>query len=146
MELSNLKPAEGSKHGDRFRRGRGHGSGNGKTAGKGHKGQKARSGAPRPGFEGGQMPLYRRLPKRGFTCRNSKEIVGVNVSSLEVFDNDAVVTIDTLVETGIVRNPKDGVKILGNGELTKKLTVQANAFSGSAKEKIEALGGKAEVI
>ncbi|MCD7866116.1 MAG: 50S ribosomal protein L15 [Clostridiales bacterium] len=146
MELSNLKPAEGSKHGDRFRRGRGHGSGNGKTAGYGHKGQKARSGAPRPGFEGGQMPLYRRLPKRGFTCRNSKEIVGVNISSLEVFDNDTVVTVDTLVETGIVRNPKDGVKILGNGALTKKLTVQANAFSGSAKEKIEALGGKAEVI
>ncbi|MCD7921925.1 MAG: 50S ribosomal protein L15 [Clostridiales bacterium] len=146
MELSNLKPAEGSTHGDRFRRGRGHGSGNGKTAGYGHKGQKARSGAPRPGFEGGQMPLYRRLPKRGFTCRNSKDIVGINISSLEVFDNDTVVTVDTLVETGIVRNPKDGVKILGNGALTKKLTVQANAFSGSAKEKIEALGGKAEVI
>ncbi|MCD8133438.1 MAG: 50S ribosomal protein L15 [Clostridiales bacterium] len=146
MELSNLRPAEGSTHGDRFRRGRGHGSGNGKTAGYGHKGQKARSGAPRPGFEGGQMPLYRRLPKRGFTCRNSKDIVGINISSLEVFDNDTVVTVDTLVETGIVRNPKDGVKILGNGALTKKLTVQANAFSGSAKEKIEALGGKAEVI
>ena len=146
MELSNLRPAEGSKQSDNFRRGRGHGSGNGKTAGKGHKGQKARSGAPRPGFEGGQMPLYRRLPKRGFNCRNSKEIVSVNISSLEVFENDAVVTIDTLIETGIVRNPKDGVKILGNGELTKKLTVQANAFSGSAKEKIEALGGKAEVI
>ena len=146
MELSNLRPAEGSKQSDNFRRGRGHGSGNGKTAGKGHKGQKARSGAPRPGFEGGQMPLYRRLPKRGFTCRNSKEIVTVNLSSLEAFDNDAVVTVETLVEAGIVRNPKDGVKILGNGELTKKLTVQANAFSGSAKEKIEALGGKAEVI
>lgn len=146
MELSSLKPAEGSTHGDRFRRGRGHGSGNGKTAGYGHKGQKARSGAPRPGFEGGQMPLYRRLPKRGFTCRNSKDIVGINISSLEVFDNDTVVTVDTLVETGIVRNPKDGVKILGNGALTKKLIVQANAFSGSAKEKIEALGGKAEVI
>ena len=146
MELSNLRPAEGSKQSDNFRRGRGHGSGNGKTAGKGHKGQKARSGAPRPGFEGGQMPLYRRLPKRGFTCRNSKEIVAVNISSLEAFDNDAVVTIDSLIEAGIVRNPKDGVKILGNGELTKKLTVQANAFSGSAKEKIEALGGKAEVI
>lgn len=146
MELSNLKPAMGSKQSDNFRRGRGHGSGNGKTAGKGHKGQKARSGAPRPGFEGGQMPLYRRLPKRGFTCRNSKEIVTVNISALEAFENDAVVTVDTLIETGIVRNPKDGVKILGNGELTKKLTVQANAFSGSAKEKIEALGGKAEVI
>ncbi|MCD8217553.1 MAG: 50S ribosomal protein L15 [Clostridiales bacterium] len=146
MELSNLQPAAGSTHGDRFRKGRGHGSGNGKTAGYGHKGQKARSGAPRPGFEGGQMPLYRRIPKRGFTNRNTKDIVAVNISSLEVFDNDAVVTVDTLVETGIVRNPKDGVKILGNGELTKKLTVQANAFSGSAKEKIEALGGKAEVI
>ena len=146
MDLSNLKPADGSRHNDNFRRGRGHGSGNGKTAGKGHKGQKARSGAPRPGFEGGQMPLYRRLPKRGFTCRNSKEIVIVNISALEAFDNDAVVTVETLIETGIVRNPKDGVKILGNGELTKKLTVQANAFSASVKEKIEALGGKAEVI
>lgn len=146
MELSNLRPAEGSKHSDNFRRGRGHGSGNGKTAGKGHKGQKARSGAPRPGFEGGQMPLYRRLPKRGFKNRNSKEIVAVNISVLENFDNDAVVSVDTLIERGIVKNPRDGVKILGNGELTKKLTVQANAFSASAKEKIEALGGKAEVI
>ena len=143
MDLSNLRPAEGSKHSDNFRRGRGHGSGNGKTAGKGHKGQKARSGAPRPGFEGGQMPLYRRIPKRGFTCRNSKEIVSVNVSALERFEND---TVDTLIEAGIVKNPRDGVKILGNGELTKKLTVQANAFSASAKEKIEALGGNAEVI
>ena len=146
MDLSNLSPAAGSKHSDNFRRGRGHGSGNGKTAGKGHKGQKARSGAPRPGFEGGQMPLYRRLPKRGFKNRNSKEIVAVNISVLENFDNDAVVSIDTLIERGIVKNPRDGVKILGNGELTKKLTVQANAFSASAKEKIEALGGKAEVI
>ena len=146
MDLSNLIPAEGSKHSDNFRRGRGHGSGNGKTAGKGHKGQKARSGAPRPGFEGGQMPLYRRIPKRGFTCRNSKEIVSVNVSALERFENDTVVTVDTLIEAGIVKNPRDGVKILGNGELTKKLTVQANAFSASAKEKIEALGGNAEVI
>ena len=146
MDLSNLRPAEGSKHSDNFRRGRGHGSGNGKTAGKGHKGQKARSGAPRPGFEGGQMPLYRRIPKRGFTCRNSKEIVSVNVSALERFENDTVVTVDTLIEAGIVKNPRDGVKILGNGELTKKLTAQANAFSASAKEKIEALGGNAEVI
>ena len=146
MELSNLHPAEGSKHSDNFRRGRGHGSGNGKTAGKGHKGQKARSGAPRIGFEGGQMPLYRRIPKRGFKNRNTKEIVAINMSALEKFDNGATVTVDTLVESGIVRNPKDGVKILGNGELTKKLTVQANAFSASAKEKIEALGGKAEVI
>ena len=147
MDLSNLRPAEGSKHSDTFRRGRGHGSGNGKTAGKGHKGQKARSGGgTRPGFEGGQMPLYRRIPKRGFTCRNSKTIVGINVSALERFEDGAVVSVETLVETGVVSNPKDGLKILGNGELTKKLTVQANAFSASAKEKIEALGGKAEVI
>ena len=146
MDLSNLKPAAGSVQSDNFRRGRGHGSGNGKTAGKGHKGQKARSGAPRPGFEGGQMPLYRRLPKRGFKCRNSKTIVGINMSALELFDNDTVVTVDTLIEKGIVKNPRDGVKILGGGELTKKLNVQVNAFSESAKEKIEALGGKAEVI
>ena len=146
MDLSNLQPAAGSKHSVNFRRGRGHGSGNGKTAGKGHKGQKARSGAKRPGFEGGQMPLYRRIPKRGFTNRNTLEIVGVNVSALERFDNDAVVTVETLVEAGIVKNPRDGVKILGNGELTKKLTVQANAFSAGAAAKIEALGGKAEVI
>ena len=146
MDLSNLRPADGAKQSDNFRRGRGHGSGNGKTAGKGHKGQKARSGAPRPGFEGGQMPLYRRIPKRGFTNRNSKTIVGINISALEVFDNEAVVSVETLLEQGIVKNPKDGVKILGNGELTKKLTVQANAFSKSAVEKIEAVGGKAEVI
>ena len=146
MNLSNLHYAEGSKQSDNFRRGRGHGSGNGKTAGKGHKGQKARSGAPRPGFEGGQMPLYRRLPKRGFTNRNSKEIVAINLSALEVFENDAVVSVETLIEQGIVKNPRDGVKILGNGPLTKKLTVQAIAFSASAVEKIEALGGKAEVI
>ena len=146
MDLSNLRPADGAKQSDNFRRGRGHGSGNGKTAGKGHKGQKARSGAPRPGFEGGQMPLYRRIPKRGFTNRNSKTIVGINVSALEVFDNDAVVSVETLIEQGIVKNPRDGVKILGNGELIKKLTVQANAFSAGAVAKIEALGGKAEVI
>ena len=146
MNLSNLHYAEGSRQSDNFRRGRGHGSGNGKTAGKGHKGQKARSGAPRPGFEGGQMPLYRRLPKRGFTNRNSKEIVAINLSALEVFENEAVVSVETLIEAGIVKNPRDGVKILGNGTLTKKLTVQANAFSASAVEKIEALGGKAEVI
>ena len=146
MDLSNLQPAAGSKQSDNFRRDRGHGSGNGKTAGKGHKGQKARSGAPRPGFEGGQMPLYRRLPKRGFTNRNSLTIVGINLSALEGFEDGAVVTVDSLIESGIVRNPKDGVKILGNGELTKKLTVKANAFSASAKEKIEALGGTCEVI
>lgn len=146
MELSNLRPAEGSKHSDNFRRGRGHGSGNGKTAGKGHKGQKARSGSPRTGFEGGQMPLYRRIPKRGFTNRNTKEIVGINVSALERFDNGAEVTVETLIETGIVKNPRDGVKILGNGEITKKLNVKANAFSEGAKQKIEALGGTCEVI
>ena len=145
MDLSNLKPAEGSKHSDNFRRGRGHGSGNGKTAGKGHKGQKARSGAPRPGFEGGQMPLYRRIPKRGFTCRNHKEIVAINVSALERFENGTEVTIAALVESGLVSNPKDGVKILGNGELTKKLNVKVNSFSAAAKEKIEALGGTCEV-
>ena len=146
MNLSNLHPAEGSKHSDNFRRGRGHASGNGKTAGKGHKGQKARSGAPRPGFEGGQMPLYRRLPKRGFTCINSKKIIAINVSELERFEADSVVTIDTLIESGLVKNTFDGVKILGNGELSKKLTVQVNAFSKSAVAKIEAAGGKAEVI
>ena len=146
MDLSNLRPADGAKQSDNFRRGRGHGSGNGKTAGKGHKGQKARSGAPRPGFEGGQMPLYRRIPKRGFTNRNSKTIVGINVSALEVFDNDAVVSVETLIEQGIVKNPRDGVKILGNGELTKKLVVKANAFSEGAKAKIEAVGGTCEVI
>ena len=146
MDLSNLRPADGAKQSDNFRRGRGHGSGNGKTAGKGHKGQKARSGAPRPGFEGGQMPLYRRIPKRGFTNRNSKTIVGINVSALEVFDNDAVVSVETLIEQGIVKNPRDGVKILGYGEITKKLTVKVNAFSEGAKQKIEALGGTCEVI
>ena len=146
MNLSNLHPAEGSKPSDSFRRGRGHASGNGKTAGKGHKGQKARSGAPRPGFEGGQMPLYRRLPKRGFTNINSKEIVGINVSALERFENDSVVSVETLLETGVIKNPQDGVKILGNGELTKKLVVKANAFSEGAKAKIEAVGGTCEVI
>ena len=146
MELSNLRPAEGSKHSDNFRRGRGHGSGNGKTAGKGHKGQKARSGAPRIGFEGGQMPLYRRIPKRGFHNRNTQEIVAINISALEGFENDSVVDVTALLEAGIIKNPKDGVKILGNGELTKKLTVKVNAYSASAKEKIEALGGSAEVM
>ena len=146
MDLSNLHPAEGSRHSDNFRRGRGHGSGNGKTAGKGHKGQKARSGAPRPGFEGGQMPLYRRLPKRGFTCRNSKEIVAINVSVLDRFEDGAEVTVASLMECGLVSNPRDGVKILGTGELSKKLNVKVNAFSESAKAKIEAAGGTAEVI
>jgi large subunit ribosomal protein L15 len=146
MDLSNLSPAEGSKHSDNFRRGRGHGSGNGKTAGFGHKGQKARSGAPRPGFEGGQMPLYRRIPKRGFKCRNSKEIVAINVSELNRFEDGAEVTIAALVESGLISNPRDGVKILGNGELTKKLNVKVTAASASAKEKIEAAGGTVEVI
>ncbi|MCM1153861.1 MAG: 50S ribosomal protein L15 [Roseburia sp.] len=146
MELSNLRPAEGSKHSDNFRRGRGHGSGNGKTAGKGHKGQKARSGAPRIGFEGGQMPLYRRLPKRGFKNRNSKEIVAINLDALEVFDNGATVDVNALIEKGIIKKSLDGVKILGNGELTKKLDVKVNAYSASAKEKIESLGGTAEVM
>ena len=147
MNLSNLHPAEGSKHSDNFRRGRGHGSGNGKTAGKGHKGQKARSGGGvRPGFEGGQMPLQRRIPKRGFKNINSKTIVGINVSALERFDNDSTVSVETLMECGLVKNPQDGVKILANGELTKKLNVKANAFSEAAKAKIEALGGTCEVI
>ena len=146
MDLSTLKPADGSKTRNDFRRGRGHGSGNGKTAGKGHKGQKARSGAPRPGFEGGQMPLFRRIPKRGFKCRNTKEIVAINVSELNRFDDGATVTTASLIEEGIVKNPRDGVKILGNGELTKKLTVQVSAASASAVEKIEAAGGKFEVI
>ena len=146
MDLSNLRPAEGSVKSDNFRRGRGHGSGNGKTAGKGHKGQKARSGAPRLGFEGGQMPLYRRIPLCGLNKRIRVEIVALYCSALEKFDNGADVTVDTLIESGIVKNPKDGVKILGNGELTKKLNVKANAFSASAKEKIEALGGTCEVI
>ena len=140
-------PTPSSKHSDNFRRGRGHGSGNGKTAGKGHKGQKARSGAPRPGFEGGQMPLYRRIPKRGFTCPSSKEIVAINLGVLnDKFEEGAVVDVEALIETGIVKNPKDGVKILGNGEITKKLTVKVNAFSATAKEKIEAAGGSAEVM
>ncbi|MCR4595880.1 MAG: 50S ribosomal protein L15 [Lachnospiraceae bacterium] len=146
MELSNLQPAAGSKQSDNFRRGRGHGSGNGKTAGKGHKGQKARSGAPRIGFEGGQMPLYRRLPKRGFKNRNAKEIIAINVSALEVFDNGAEVGVAELLEKGVINKVADGVKILGNGELTKKLNVKVNAYSESAKEKIEAVGGTAEVI
>ena len=146
MNLSELKPAAGSTHSANFRVGRGHGSGNGKTAGKGHKGQKARSGAPRPGFEGGQMPLYRRLPKRGFTNRNTKDIVSINITELNRFEDGTVVTIETLVENGVIKNPKDGVKIIGNGELTKKLTVKANAFSASAAEKIQALGGTTEVI
>lgn len=146
MNLSELSPAAGSKHSKNFRKGRGHGSGNGKTAGYGHKGQKARSGAPRTGFEGGQMPLYRRIPKRGFTNRNTKEIVAINVEVLNRFEDGATVTVDSLIEAGIIKNPRDGVKILGHGELTKKLAVKVNAYSASAAEKIQALGGNAEVV
>ena len=139
MNLQDLKPAEGSKR-SAFRVGRGHGSGNGKTAGRGHKGQKARSGGGvRPGFEGGQMPLYRRIPKRGFTNRNSKEI-------MNCFDDGAEVTIEALQAAGIIKNPMDGVKLLGNGDLTKKLSVKVNGYSQSAKEKIEAAGGTAELV
>ena len=127
MDLSNLAPNDGAVTRDDFRRGRGHGSGNGKTAGKGHKGQKARSGAPRPGFEGGQMPLFRRIPKRGFKCRNSKNIISINVSDLNRFEDGATVTVESLKEIGLVKNPRDGVKVLGNGELTKKLTVSVDA-------------------
>jgi large subunit ribosomal protein L15 len=146
MNLSNLRPAEGSVQDNTFRRGRGHGSGNGKTAGKGHKGQKARSGSPRPGFEGGQMPLYRRIPKRGFTNRNSKQIISINVSELEQFENGSTVDVIMLLETGTIKKVLDGVKILGNGDLTKKLTVKAHAFSEGAKQKIENAGGTIEVI
>ena len=146
MELSNLRPAEGSKHSDNFRRGRGHGSGNGKTAGKGHKGQKARSGAPRPGFEGGQMPLYRRIPKRGFKNRNSLEIVTINVSELSRFRAGSTVDEAALKKAGLIKDACDGIKILGYGELSKKLNVKVNAYSASAKEKIEAAGGSAEVV
>ena len=146
MDLSNLAPNAGAKTRDDFRRGRGHGSGNGKTAGKGHKGQKARSGAPRPGFEGGQMPLFRRIPKRGFKCRNTKVIVSINVSDLNRFEDGATVTVESLKEAGLVKNSRDGIKVLGNGELTKKLTVQVNAASKTAVEKVEAAGGKIEVV
>ena len=146
MDLSNLKPNEGAVS-ERSRVGRGHASGNGKTAGRGHKGQKARSGgSTRLGFEGGQMPLYRRIPKRGFKNYNYKEIIGINVSKLDVFENGTEVTVETLIEAGIVKNTRDGVKILGDGELTKKLTVKVNAFSKSAEEKITAAGGTCEVI
>lgn len=141
MKLSELKGAEGSRLKKSFRKGRGHGSGNGKTAGYGHKGQKARSGAPRPGFEGGQMPLYRRIPKRGFKKPNRLVVVAVNVSTLEKFDNGANINAKFLVDNGIVKGCFDCVKILGNGDLTKKLNVEACMFSESAKKKIEAAGG-----
>ena len=146
MDLSNLKAAEGSVHSDNFRRGRGHGSGNGKTAGKGHKGQKARSGAPRPGFEVGQMPLYRRIPKRGFTNIWGTEYTALNVEDLNRFEAGTVVTPELLQEIGMTKQVKDGIKILGNGTIEKNLTVKAHKFSKTAVEKIEAAGGKAEVI
>ena len=146
MKLHELSPQEGSVK-EKFRKGRGAGSGNGKTAGKGHKGQNARSGGGvRPGFEGGQLPLYRKLPKRGFNNKFAKQYVVVNVAALNNFENDAVVDIDALLALGIIHKELDGVKILGEGELTKKLTVRASVFSASAKEKIEAAGGKTEVI
>jgi len=146
MKLYELSPAEGSTK-ENFRKGRGAGSGNGKTAGKGHKGQNARSGGGvRPGFEGGQIPLYRRLPKRGFNNVFAKHYAIVNVSDLEVFDNDSVITTEVLLEKRIIRKALDGVKILGRGELTKKVTVQAAIFSAGAKEKIESVGGKCEVV
>ena len=146
MKLHELSPAEGSVR-DSYRKGRGPGSGNGKTAGKGHKGQNARSGGGvRPGFEGGQLPLYRKLPKRGFHNKFSKVYAIVNVEALNRFENDAVVDVAVLTECGLVTRICDGVKILGNGELTKKLTVKAAVFSNAAKEKIEAAGGKTEVI
>ena len=147
MKLHELSPAAGSTK-ERKRIGRGAGSGQGKTAGKGHKGQKARAGrGMRAGFEGGQMPLQRRLPKRGFNNIFRKEIVAVNVADLEAkFENGAVVDVESLKQVGLGKNSFDGIKILGNGELTKKLTVKADAFSESAKQKIEAAGGNAEVI
>ena len=146
MKLHELSPALGSRK-ERKRVGRGIGSGNGKTAGRGHKGQNARSGGGvRPGFEGGQNPIYRRLPKRGFTNIHRKEYAVVNLKDLGRFAEGTEVTPEKLMETGIVKNPKDGIKILGNGELAVKLTVKANKFSKSAVEKIEAAGGKTEVI
>ncbi len=146
MKLHELSPAPGSKK-DAFRKGRGPGSGNGKTAGKGHKGQNARSGGGvRPGFEGGQMPLARRLPKRGFNNIFATKYATINVSDLERFEDGAVVDAAAIKEAGLLKKTLDGVKILGDGELTKKLTVKATAFSDSAKEKIEKAGGKAEVI
>lgn len=146
MKLHELKPAEGSHH-SKTRVGRGTGSGLGKTSGRGHKGQKSRSGGGvRPGFEGGQMPLSRRLPKRGFTNIFKKEIININLDILNSFENGTVVTPELLVEKGVIRNVKDGLKVLGNGTLEKALTVKAHGFSKAAAEKIEVAGGKAEVI
>lgn len=146
MKLHELTAVEGSTK-ERKRIGRGHGSGQGKTAGKGHKGQKARSGGSiRPGFEGGQMPLQRRIPKRGFNNIFAKKIVAINVSALNKFDDGAEVDAQALINAGIVKKEYDGIKILGNGEISKKLTVKVAAYSESAKQKIEAAGGKAEVV
>ena len=146
MKLFELKPGEGSTK-DTKRRGRGHGSGNGKTAGRGHKGQKARSGGGvRIGFEGGQMPIYRRLPKRGFTNVFAKQYAEINVSDLNKFENGAVVDAQALKEAGIIKKVLDGVKVLGNGDVSVKVTVKAAKFTETAKEKIEAAGGKAEVM
>ena len=145
MKLHELAPAPGANT-ESYRRGRGHGSGNGKTAGKGHKGQKARSGGSiRPGFEGGQMPLQRQIPTRGFKNIFATQYAIVNVGDLEIFENGTVVNEQTLVEAGLLKKTLDGVKVLGNGELTKQLTVEVAAFSESAKQKIEEVGGKAEV-
>ena len=146
MKLNELRPAEGSVKAN-FRKGRGAGSGNGKTAGKGHKGQNARSGGGvRPGVEGGQLPLYRKLPKRGFNNKFATNYAIVNVSDLNVFEDGAVVDLETLLAKKIVRKSLDGLKVLGNGELTKKLTVKAAVFSETAKEKITAAGGQAEEV
>ena len=146
MKLHELSPAQGSAK-SRYRKGRGPGSGNGKTAGRGHKGQNARSGGGvRPGFEGGQLPIYRRLPKRGFNNHFAKEYAIINVGRLNDFDEGSVINVQTLLDCGIINKELDGLKVLGNGELTKKLTVEAAIFSATAKEKIEAAGGKAQVI
>ena len=146
MKLHELSPAEGSTR-PNFRKGRGAGSGNGKTGGRGHKGQNARSGGGvRPGFEGGQLPIYRKLPKRGFNNHFAKHYALVNLSTLNEFENGEVVDMNALLQAGYIRKELDGLKILGGGELAKKLTVKANVFSASAKEKIESLGGTAEVV
>ena len=146
MKLHELSPAVGSTKAP-YRKGRGAGSGNGKTAGKGHKGQNARSGGGvRPGFEGGQLPIYRKLPKRGFTNHFATKYAIINLSALDAFDNGAVIDLETLVANGVIKNTFDGLKVLGDGEVTKAFTVKAAKFSASAKEKIEAAGGKAEVI
>ena len=146
MKLHELSPAPGSTK-EAWRKGRGPGSGNGKTAGKGHKGQNARSGGGvRPGFEGGQLPLYRKLPKRGFKNRFAVNYAIVNVETLNKFEDGAVVNLEALIAAGIISKPLDGLKVLGNGEITKKLTVEASVFSATAKEKIEAAGGKTEVV